>query len=169
MLMVHSVGLWGYVHTYRCTVDVVKQMRLSQHTARTSLQPDMIITSEASKHMTMLELTVPWEEQMEEANEKKCAKYQELVEEWRGRSWRTFYEPIEVGCRSHEWSRRESGCGLRGLTRVLLLGRKSGPYHPRLSRLGEGVWCCETWNTQWPWYTSLKMCPSASRRCLVQS
>ncbi|TWW62332.1 hypothetical protein D4764_04G0009790 [Takifugu flavidus] len=47
----------------------------------------------------MLELTVPWEERIEEANERKRAKYQELVEECRGRGWRTFYEPIEVGCR----------------------------------------------------------------------
>ncbi|TWW74688.1 hypothetical protein D4764_14G0006910 [Takifugu flavidus] len=42
---------------------------------------------------------VAWEERIEEANERKRAKYQELVEECRGRGWRTFYEPIEVGCR----------------------------------------------------------------------
>ena len=41
----------------------------------------MIITSEALKHLIMLELTVPWEERIEEANERKRAKYQELVEE----------------------------------------------------------------------------------------
>lgn len=42
---------------------------------------------------------MPWEKQTEEANERNCAKYQELVEECRGRGWRTIYEPIEVGCR----------------------------------------------------------------------
>ncbi|KAL0199179.1 hypothetical protein M9458_007719, partial [Cirrhinus mrigala] len=42
--------------------------------------------------LIILELTVPWEERIEEANERKRAKYQELVEE-------TIYEPIEVGCR----------------------------------------------------------------------
>lgn len=40
-----------------------------------------------------------WEERIEEASESKCARYQELVEQSRGRGWRTFYEPIEVGCR----------------------------------------------------------------------
>lgn len=59
----------------------------------------MIITSEASKQLIMLELTVPWEEQTEEANERKRTKYQELLEECRGRGWRTFYKPIELGCR----------------------------------------------------------------------
>ncbi len=47
----------------------------------------------------MLELTVPWEERIEEANERTRATYQELVEECRERGWRTFIEPIEVGCR----------------------------------------------------------------------
>lgn len=31
----------------------------------------MIITSEVSKQLIMLELTVPWEEHIEEANERK--------------------------------------------------------------------------------------------------
>lgn len=56
---------------------------------------DMIITSEASKHLIMLEL----KERIKEANERKHAKYQELVEKCRERGWRTFCEPTEVGCR----------------------------------------------------------------------
>ncbi|XP_075893028.1 uncharacterized protein LOC142895694, partial [Nelusetta ayraudi] len=92
----------GLLHTasdWHLLVDLGKQLRFPQHIAATSLRPDMIITSEASKHLIMLELTVPWEERIEEANERKRSKYQELVEECRGRGWRTFYEPIEVGCR----------------------------------------------------------------------
>ncbi|TWW77850.1 uncharacterized protein LOC130535078 [Takifugu flavidus] len=92
----------GLLHTatdWQLHVDLGKQLLFPQHIATTSLRPDMIITSEASKHLIMLELTVPWEERIEEANERKRAKYQELVEECRGRGWRTFYEPIEVGCR----------------------------------------------------------------------
>ena len=42
---------------------------------------------------------MPWEERIEEANERKRADYQELVEESRERGRRTCYEPIEVGCR----------------------------------------------------------------------
>ncbi|KAK1792526.1 hypothetical protein P4O66_012464, partial [Electrophorus voltai] len=36
----------------------------------------MIITSATSKQLIMQELTVPWDERMEEANERKRAKYQ---------------------------------------------------------------------------------------------
>lgn len=71
-----------------------------------SLYPEMIISTEVSKHLIMLELTVPWEERIKEANERKRAKYQELVEECRDRGWRTFYEPIKVGWRGF------AGCSL---------------------------------------------------------
>lgn len=47
--------------------------------------------------MIMLELTVPCEEQIEEASKRKREKYQ--VEECRGRGWRTVCVPVEVGCR----------------------------------------------------------------------
>ncbi|TWW53841.1 hypothetical protein D4764_0194930 [Takifugu flavidus] len=90
-----STGLLHTATDWQLHVDLGKQLLFPQHITTTSLQPDMIITSEASKHLIMLELT----ERIEEANERKHAKYQELVEECRGRGWRTFYEPIEVGCR----------------------------------------------------------------------
>ncbi|KAI7804749.1 hypothetical protein IRJ41_017191, partial [Triplophysa rosa] len=83
---------------WQLQVNLGKQLRFPQHISTTSLRPDMIVTSEVSKQLIMLELTVPWEERIEEANERKRAKYQELVEECRERGWRTFYEPIEVGC-----------------------------------------------------------------------
>lgn len=35
---------------------------------------------------------------MDEAQERKCAKYQELTEECRRRGWATHCEPVEVGC-----------------------------------------------------------------------
>ena len=52
-----------------------------------------------TKHLIMLELSVPWEERIEEANERKCTKYQELVEKCKDKGWKTHYEPIEVACR----------------------------------------------------------------------
>lgn len=41
----------------------------------------MILTSESTKQVLMVELTVPWEERVEEANERKRAIYAELVTE----------------------------------------------------------------------------------------
>ncbi|XP_023810165.1 uncharacterized protein LOC105353972 [Oryzias latipes] len=94
--------LTGLLHKaldWQLQVDLEKQLRFPQHIVRTNLRADMLLISETSKHLIMLELTVPWEERMEEANERKRAKYQELVEGCRERGWKTFYEPVEVGCR----------------------------------------------------------------------
>ena len=49
--------------------------------------------------MTIVELTVPWEERTEEAYERKMAKYQELAEACSNKGWKTWVFPVEVGCR----------------------------------------------------------------------
>ena len=67
--------------------------------APTTLRPDMVIFSNSNKKVIMAELTVPWEERMDEAQERKRAKYQELVEQCRSNGWSTLCEPFEVGCR----------------------------------------------------------------------
>ena len=79
----------------------------------TSLRPDMVLLSVTSKQVILLELTVPWEERMEEASERKREKYAELVEECQRRGWRAQCLPIEVGGR---------GFAGRSLCRAYLLG-----------------------------------------------
>lgn len=74
----------GLLHTasdWQLQADLAKQLRFPQYIITSSLCPDMVITTKVSKQVIILELTVPWEERMEEANEKKWAKYQELVVE----------------------------------------------------------------------------------------
>lgn len=63
------------------------------------MRPDMLLISETSKQIVLLELTIPWEDRIEEANERKRAKYAELVEECWNNGWRARCDPIEVGCR----------------------------------------------------------------------
>lgn len=41
----------------------------------------MVLTSATSKQAMLLKLTAPWEDQIDEAYERKSAKYQELVDE----------------------------------------------------------------------------------------
>ena len=47
----------------------------------------------------MLELTVPWEERMEEAFERKREKYDSLVSDCHRGGWKARCLPVEVGCR----------------------------------------------------------------------
>ena len=74
-------------------------MKFPEKILTTSLRPDMVLTSGATKQMVILELTVPWEDRIEEANCRKTAKYQELVAECRINGWKARNEPFEVGCR----------------------------------------------------------------------
>jgi len=64
-----------------------------------SLRPDIVIWSTAPKMMILVELTVPWEERIDEANERKRSKYQELADFCREKGFSTWVFPVEVGCR----------------------------------------------------------------------
>ena len=57
--------------------------------------PDILLLSRARKTLVPLERTVPWEERIEEAHERKKAKYQLLLNEV-GRLG-TFLLRLEVG------------------------------------------------------------------------
>ena len=45
------------------------------------------------------ELTVPWEDNIDEGHERKLTKYTELAAECRDRCWKALCYPFEVGCR----------------------------------------------------------------------
>lgn len=59
----------------------------------------MVLMSTVSKQVVLLELIVPWEERMEEAQERNRAKYAKLMAKYWRNQWKACYETIEVGCR----------------------------------------------------------------------
>lgn len=109
-------GLLTSATDWELDVDLGKQLKFPARITATRLRPDMIILSDSTKQLIMLELTVPWEERMDEANERKRAKYQELVEECRRQGWRTRCEPLEVGCRGFAGRSLSKVFTLLGLT-----------------------------------------------------
>lgn len=56
-----------------------KHIKFPPNIVSTSLSPDMVLLSEASKLLVIIELTVPGEDCMGASNKRKQAKYQELV------------------------------------------------------------------------------------------
>lgn len=65
---------------------------------------DVVLWSEEAKKIILTELTVPWEEGCEQALERKSkyqinAKYQDLLHDCRGKRWKMWLFPVEVGCR----------------------------------------------------------------------
>ncbi|KAL3972927.1 tetraspanin-7 [Sarotherodon galilaeus] len=94
-----SPGLLAMAHDWELRVDLAKQLKFAKAAAKTTLRPDIVVTSVVYKQVILVELTVPWEDRMEEAHERKRVKYSKLVEECRSNGWWARCQPIEVGCR----------------------------------------------------------------------
>lgn len=118
-------GILSTAGDWKMEADLDKQLRFPEEIAVTTSRPDIVLWSPSTKQVVMLELTVPWEERMEEANERKSTKYQELVEDCQTNGWRTWCLPIEVGCRGFAgqslW-RALRLLGITGQTRKKMIG-----------------------------------------------
>ena len=79
--------------------DLDRQLKFPQEIAITSLRPDIVIWSIAMKTVVMAELTVPWEDGLEAAFERKKERYAELAAACAQAGWRAYTYPVEVGCR----------------------------------------------------------------------
>ena len=64
----------------------------------TNLRPVTVLVSKQSKTLVTLELTVPLEENCEEAYERKSLKYADLMEDCRAKGWSVWLFPVEVSC-----------------------------------------------------------------------
>ncbi|KAI8514632.1 hypothetical protein Bbelb_072230 [Branchiostoma belcheri] len=83
----------------RQQVDLDRKLTFPEEVVATNLRPDMVLWSKQAKKVTMIELTVPWEERVEEAHERKALKYQDLVQSCKDNGWRAMCFPVEVGTR----------------------------------------------------------------------
>ena len=69
------------------------------HIAQTEKQPDIVAWSDSKKSVLLIELTVPWEENREEAHEQKKNRYETLRADCVEKGWICHVIPVEVGCR----------------------------------------------------------------------
>lgn len=83
---------------WQLKVDIGRQLKFPENIALTTLRPDIVLVSETTRQVVLLELIVAWEDQMEEAFDRR-AKYDEVADVCRSTGWRTRCNPIEVGCR----------------------------------------------------------------------
>ena len=65
----------------------------------TAQRPDMLVLSRSLKTILLVELTVPWEENMEWAHERKLLRYEQLAQDCKSKGWRCDVFAVEVGCR----------------------------------------------------------------------
>lgn len=84
---------------WKLLVDIGHQLTFPPEIASTTLRPDMVLWSPSVKSVYILELTVPWENAVEEAYERKKLRYTELAMDAQQRGWSSKIYPVEVGCR----------------------------------------------------------------------
>ena len=80
-------------------VDVGRKLVIPVHIMETSLRPDIIIISERSKQLGIIELTVPSEARVEVSHQMKLMKYTPIEETATRRGWKVRSWAVEVGCR----------------------------------------------------------------------
>ena len=59
----------------------------------------MVLYSECERMVYLIELTIPFEDVIEEAFERKKQKDAELIAEARGKGWQAHMRPVEIGVR----------------------------------------------------------------------
>ncbi|XP_060938981.1 uncharacterized protein LOC133018922 [Limanda limanda] len=112
-----SAGILTSARDWQLLVDLEHQLKFPSHIAVTTLRPDIVLVSESTKQAVLLELTVPWEDRLEEAFERKLSKYAGLVSDCQQAGWRARCFPVEVGCRgfaARSLARAFSSLGIEG-------------------------------------------------------
>ena len=69
------------------------------HILTTSQRPDLVIINEESKELTMVELTIPFETNLEAAHSRKVEKYNCLVHDIQEKGYTVSFYAVEVGVR----------------------------------------------------------------------
>ena len=84
---------------WKVSVDLKTSLQFPVHIIQTEKRPDIVAWSDSKKSVLLIELTVPWEENWEEAHEQKKNCYETLHADCVPKGWVCHVIPIEVGCR----------------------------------------------------------------------
>ena len=85
--------------TTTMTADISDNCEFPHHIIPTDLRPDLVWWDEAHKSITLVELTVCFETNFEEAARRKTVKYLHLVEQAKARGYRSELITLQVGSR----------------------------------------------------------------------
>ena len=94
-------GLIDLANDWQCNIDLRKeQTAFPPHIYLTADRPDIVLYSNNKKHVILIELTSPAEENMESWRETKRTKYEKLADNIRESSkWTVHVFTMEVGAR----------------------------------------------------------------------
>ena len=114
---------------WKLMTDLDGNLRFPIQVADTNKRPDMLLVSESTKRIGLIELTVPSEERVEVSGELKKAKYASLQEVGKTRGWNVHIWAVEVGCK---------GFPAASMTSFLKdIGIAGGERNRQLKKIGE--------------------------------
>ncbi len=92
-------GILQTARDWKVVADLCQQSTFPPHIVQTAQRPDIILYSDSTHQIILVELTIPWESRVEEAHERKSLKYAELKSDCISKGWKCWCFPIEVTCR----------------------------------------------------------------------
>ena len=67
----------------------------------TTQRPDLVIVWPTVKEIAIIELTIPFEMNVDQAHERKNKRYESLVRDIENNGFKVHFYAIEIGCRGH--------------------------------------------------------------------
>ena len=83
---------------WKVSADLKTSLQFPVHIIQTEKQPDIVAWSDSKKSVLLIELTVPWEENQEEAHERNKKRDETLCANCVEKGWICYVIPIEVDC-----------------------------------------------------------------------
>ena len=93
-----SIAILLQANDWTFLYDLEGQLQFPIEAAVTSLRPDVVWFSRSSKTIVLLELTVPLEDNVHQAHDRKTTKYSALVTACEENGFKTHMFALEVGC-----------------------------------------------------------------------
>ena len=95
----HESGHLKGANDWEMQVDLGGKLVVPREIVSTNLRPDLVLWSASKRVVYFIELTVPWEDSVEEDYERKKLRYADLAAETEQRGWKARVCLVEVGCR----------------------------------------------------------------------
>ena len=90
--------LLNWANDWKVSADLKTSLQFPVHIVQTEKRPNIVAWSDSNKSVILIELTDPWEENREEALERKKNRYETLRADCVEKGWIYHVIPIEAGC-----------------------------------------------------------------------
>ena len=141
-------GILGSTRDWILLADLGRRLVFPDHIVKTSLRPDIVLYSNISRTVVMIELTCPSEENFEKRHEEKLNRYTDLQADCEIAGWRVHLYAVEVGARGYT-AQSLSSC-------LRALGLKQQLLRTCLAEVGDEA--LRTSFHIWMWRDSFKWC-----------